>query len=128
MKITAIDHLVLTVSCINTSCEFYQRVLGMRIIEFEGTRKALSFDRYKINLHENGKEIEPHARRPTAGSADLCLITDSTAPQIKNHLSSQNIAIEQGPVSRTGANGSIISFYLRDPDGNLIEISTYANS
>ena len=125
MKVNAIDHLVLTVSSVTSTCEFYERVLGMRAIDFAGNRKALSFGRYKINLHELGKEFEPKAKWPTAGSADLCLITESAADEIKSHLESQNIPIELGPVSRTGANGPILSFYLRDPDDNLIEISTY---
>ena len=125
MKIAKIDHLVLTVTYIEATCSFYERTLGMKSIEFEGNRKALIFNQCKINLHQLGNEFEPKAGRPTAGSADLCLITDSTAAEIKAHLLSQNVEIEQGPVPRTGANGSITSFYFHDPDENLIEISTY---
>ena len=127
MKIKAIDHLVLTVKCISSTCAFYERILGMKTVDFANNRKALSFGRYKINLHELGKEFEPKAKRPTAGSADLCLITDSSADKIQAHLLSHKIDIEQGPVARTGANGPITSIYFRDPDENLIEVSTYAN-
>ena len=125
MNITKFDHLVLTVACIETTCRFYERVLGMQTDTFADNRKALKFAQFKFNLHEVGHEIEPKAKRPTAGSADLCLITESTADDICNHLNRENIEIEQGPVQRTGANGSIISFYFRDPDENLIEVSTY---
>lgn len=125
MQITKIDHLVLTVTCIETTCRFYERTLGMKAIQFADSRRALTFSHYKINLHQIGNEFEPKAGRPTAGSADLCLITDSTAAEIQAHLVSQNVEIEQGPAPRTGANGPITSFYFRDPDENLIEVSTY---
>ena len=127
MKISKIDHLVLTVASTSTTCAFYERVLGMQAIEFADNRKALTFGRYKLNLHEVGKEFEPKAKRPVAGSADLCLITDSRSEDILCHLNSENINIEEGPVQRTGANGAITSFYIRDPDENLIEIATYAD-
>ena len=125
MKISKIDHLVLTVASISATCDFYERILGMTTIEFADNRKALTFGRYKFNLHQLNNEFEPKAKLPTAGSADLCLITDSTQQEIRAHFNSENIEIEEGPVQRTGANGPITSFYIRDPDENLIEIATY---
>lgn len=125
MKISKIDHLVLTVASISVTCDFYERILGMTAIEFADNRKALSFGRYKFNLHQHNNEFEPKAKLPTPGSADLCLITDSSEQEILSHLNAENIDIKQGPVQRTGANGSITSFYIRDPDENLIEIATY---
>ncbi len=125
MKVSRIDHLVLTVTCIETTCRFYERSLGMETIEFGDNRKALRFGCYKFNLHQLGHEYEPKAALPTPGSADLCLIADSAAGEIEAHMKSQKIVIERGPVTRTGANGPITSFYIRDPDKNLIEISTY---
>ena len=41
------------------------------------------------------------------------------------HLAANGVVIEEGPVTRTGATGTIESIYIRDPDGNLIEISVY---
>ncbi|MEK5640757.1 VOC family protein [Paenibacillus sp. FSL R5-0378] len=120
-----LDHLVLTVSNIDQTCEFYSRVLGMRTVTFGEGRKALHFGQQKINLHEAGKEFEPKAKTPMPGTADLCFITDDPIPDVIRHLEYCNVMIEEGPVLRTGALGSITSVYLRDPDGNLIEISKY---
>jgi catechol 2,3-dioxygenase-like lactoylglutathione lyase family enzyme len=123
MKIDSLDHLVLTVQDIDTTCDFYTRVLGMQVSLFAGGRKALAFGQQKINLHQQGKEFEPKAQYPTPGSADLCFLTRIPLEEVIAHLQAQHIEIEQGPIQRTGAEGPILSVYLRDPDGNLLEIA-----
>lgn len=123
MQIHRIDHLVLTVRDIDATCRFYETALGMRRIEFAGGRQALSFGPHKINLHQQGKEFEPKAVHPMPGSADLCLLTDTPLPEVIAHLQRCEVPIIEGPVQRTGAEGPILSVYLRDPDGNLLEIS-----
>jgi catechol 2,3-dioxygenase-like lactoylglutathione lyase family enzyme len=125
MKISKLDHLVLTVKNIDKTSEFYNQVLGMEVITFGEGRKALHFGEQKINLHEVGKEFEPKAKTPMSGTADLCFITDVPMLDVIDHLDSYGAHIEEGPVKRTGALGSITSIYTRDPDGNLIEISNY---
>lgn len=125
MKIDGIDHIVLTVRDIQVTCEFYSRALGMRVVTFGQGRIALQFGRQKINLHESGKEFEPKALTPTPGAGDLCFVTDLPLEEVVAHIRSCGIDILEGPVRRTGALGPIESIYLRDPDGNLIEISNY---
>lgn len=123
MHVTSLDHLVLTVASIEASCDFFSRVLGMTVETFGEGRKALKFGNQKINLHEAGKEFEPRAARPAPGSGDLCFLTNIPMETVLAHLASQNVAVEDGPIERTGATGPINSVYIRDPDGNLIEIS-----
>ena len=125
MKISHLDHLVLTVADIETTCQFYQSALNFEVITFGENRKALRFGTQKINLHQVGKEFEPKALHPTAGSADLCFIAETPIDEVMAHLHVQNISIVEGPIQRTGATGKILSVYLRDPDQNLIEISTF---
>lgn len=125
MKVDRLDHLVLTVSNIAATCEFYSKMLGMEIITFGENRKALTFGSQKINLHEAGHEVEPKAHRPTPGSADLCFITPVLLKEVVDHLARCGAKIIEGPVRRTGARGPIESVYLRDPDSNLIEIANY---
>jgi catechol 2,3-dioxygenase-like lactoylglutathione lyase family enzyme len=125
MNLDRLDHWVLTVRDIETTCEFYSRVLGMQVIRFGENRWALQFGQQKLNLHQAGKELEPKARVPTPGSADLCLITQTPLEQVMAHLQAQGVAIEAGIVPRTGAMGAIASLYIRDPDGNLLELSNY---
>lgn len=123
IQIEQLDHLVLTVKDIEATIAFYTEVLGMQVVTFGAGRKALTFGTQKINLHELGKEFEPKAKSPTAGSADLCFITSTALDQVQQHLRALHIVIEEGVVPRTGALGAILSVYIRDPDGNLIELS-----
>ncbi len=123
--IDRLDHLVLTVASIDASIAFYVEVLGMAEISFGDGRKALSFGRQKINLHEVGRDMKLVALRPTAGSGDLCLIAAGPLADMQAHVESRGVAIEVGPVVRSGATGPIRSIYFRDPDGNLVEVSTY---
>jgi catechol 2,3-dioxygenase-like lactoylglutathione lyase family enzyme len=125
VRIERLDHLVLTVASIDSSCAFYQRVLGMTIVGFGQGRTALSFGNQKINLHQAGREFVPHAHRPVPGSADLCFITAMPLHAAMAHVREQGVEIIEGPVDRTGATGPLRSFYFRDPDSNLIEISNY---
>ncbi len=125
MKIAALDHLVLTVASIEATCDFYSRCLGMEVIEFAEGRKAIAFGSQKINLHEVGREFLPKALKPTAGSGDLCLVAETPLMEIIPFLEGCRVEIEEGPVERTGATGSICSIYFRDPDGNLIEVCNY---
>jgi catechol 2,3-dioxygenase-like lactoylglutathione lyase family enzyme len=125
VHIDRLDHLVLTVASIEAAAEFYAQVLGMGVVTFGAGRTALTFGTSKINLHEAGKEFEPKARRPTPGSADICLIVEDGIAEVMAQLAAAGVDIEEGPVPRTGATGPITSCYLRDPDGNLIELSNY---
>ena len=125
MNIKHIDHLVLTVKNIEKTVQFYESVLGMKKEIFGDGRVALTFGNHKINLHQVGNEFEPKAKHPTPGSADLCFITDIDLNIAMNSVKDKGIQIIEGPVKRTGANGIILSFYFRDPDSNLIEISNY---
>jgi len=123
MQIERIDHLVMTVADIETTCAFYTRVMGVQVVTFGEGRKALAFGQQKINLHERGKEFEPKALVPTPGSADLCFIASTSINEVIRHLTEEHIEIILGPVKRTGATDQLKSVYFRDPDGNLIEVS-----
>lgn len=123
IRIDHLDHVVLTVASIEETCAFYGDVLGMRTETFAGGRKALHFGGQKINLHEKGREFEPRARVARPGAADLCLIAETPLDAVIEHLAACGVPVEEGPVAKSGAVTPLISVYIRDPDGNLIEIS-----
>ena len=133
ISVTAIDHLVLNVSDVDRSAKWYATILGMRIQTFDPgngkpSRTMLTFGRNKINLRPIGmsKIAWFTADHETAGSEDLCFLTETSPDDVVAHLKAHDVAIEEGPCERQGARGTLRSVYCRDPDGSLIEISSYA--
>lgn len=126
-----LDHLVLTCKDVTITASWYQRVLGMEVGEFgPHDRTALKFGGQKINLRPveaTQSEWWTGAAGGIPGTADLCFIVTVDGEQILAHLQNCGVVVEQGPVAKDGALGPITSVYCRDPDGNLIEISTYGS-
>jgi len=124
--IKSIDHVVLTTGDLQKCLDFYTRVLGMRIEHYGKGRIALAFGNHKFNVHPPGFDAGIKARTPTPGSLDLCFLADRPLDEVIEHIKAHKVTIEEGPSVRTGARFPIRSVYIRDPDGNLIEISEKA--
>jgi catechol 2,3-dioxygenase-like lactoylglutathione lyase family enzyme len=132
VEVHALDHLVINVADVARSAEWYRKVLGMEIKVFDpgrgGTpRTSLMFGNQKINVRpRDADKVEWFtADHETAGSDDLCFLTSAAPDEVVAHLKSCGVAIEEGPVGKQGARGKLRSVYCRDPDGSLIEISSY---
>ena len=121
-----LDHIVLTTAHTEQCIDFYTRVLGMKFERFGEGRMALKFGGQKINLHEKGKEFEPRAALAAPGTLDICFIASLPLEEVIARLAACNVPIIEGPVMKTGAQGPVRSVYVRDPDGNLVEISERA--
>jgi catechol 2,3-dioxygenase-like lactoylglutathione lyase family enzyme len=132
VRANALDHLVINVSDVARSAEWYRDILGMEIKVFDPgpgkmPRTSLIFGAQKINVRpRDADKVEWFtADHQTAGSDDLCFLTASTPQEVVAHLAAHGVSIEEGPVKKQGARGALISIYCRDPDGSLIEISSY---
>jgi catechol 2,3-dioxygenase-like lactoylglutathione lyase family enzyme len=133
IDIQALDHVVVNVTDVERAADWYARVLGMKRQDFgehgsTSQRVSMTFGRQKINLRPlSADKIEWFtADHEQAGSDDLCFLTVATPQQVVDHLKACGVAIEEGPVKRQGAVGTLDSVYCRDPDGSLIEIASYA--
>ncbi len=132
-EVFAVDHIVFNVADVNASARWYEQVLGMRREEMASLsggppRISLRFGSQKINLRPIGASQEDWftARSAAKGSADLCFLVGVDPQTVVRHLKDCAIAIEKGPIIKRGALSDIRSVYCRDPDGSLIEISSYA--
>ena len=132
VKVNALDHLVINVSDVARSAEWYRNILGMEVRVFDPgqgkpPRTTLVFGNQKINVRpRDADKVEWFtADHQTAGSEDLCFLTSAAPDEVVAHLTAHGVAIEEGPVPKQGARGTLRSVYCRDPDGSLIEISSY---
>ena len=132
VKVSAIDHIVINVGDVARSAEWYRTTLGMEVRVFDpgagkSPRNTLVFGKQKINVRPLGADkVEWFtADHEAAGSDDLCFLTSSAPDEVVAHLNACGVAIEEGPVKKQGARGTLRSVYCRDPDGSLIEISSY---
>lgn len=132
-----LDHLAIRVRDIEQTVAFYERVLGAEVLNLEAYRAgrhphaALRWGKQRINLHPDHAGPRPPgyiaATNPTAGGADLCFVWPGPIAQAAAHLAAQGVEVEVGPGARPGAQGTGISLYFRDPDGNLLEFMSYTD-
>ncbi len=134
VKVDALDHLVINVTDVARTADWYHRILGMEVKVFDpgggkAPRTSLQFGQQKINVRpRDADKVEWFtADHQTAGSEDLCFLTSATPDEVVAHLEANGVAIAEGPVAKQGARGTLRSVYCRDPDGSLIEISSYAD-
>ena len=122
MKLSGLDHIVLCVADVERTLAFYERVLGMQPREERPGKWSLHFGANKISL-QDARTVPDIARNTTPGSGNFCVLTDEPVQRVADVLRGLGIAIVDGPAERDGATGRILSVYLRDPDGNLVEVS-----
>jgi catechol 2,3-dioxygenase-like lactoylglutathione lyase family enzyme len=130
--VNALDHIVINVADVARTADWYRKILGMEVKVFDPgpgktPRTSLVFGNQKINVRSHGTDkVEWFtADHVAAGSDDLCFLTSSPPDEVVAHLKANGVAIEEGPVAKQGARGTLRSVYCRDPDGSLIEISSY---
>lgn len=130
LSVDRFDHIVINCASVDVTATWYATVLGMHVETFgPHARTALCFGNQKINLRPLGAlDTDPDwttARTEAAGAQDLCFVTSATQQQVRDHLLGNGVDVVNGPVTKVGALGAMISHYCRDPDGNLIEIAVY---
>jgi catechol 2,3-dioxygenase-like lactoylglutathione lyase family enzyme len=122
-----LDHVVIAVSDWQRSNAFYREVCGAELVDFGGGRCAYRLGDQRLNVHGPGSEPYPVARDPVRpGNSDLCFVWPGTIDGAVEHLERHGVAVELGPVERSGGRGAGMSVYFRDPDGSLLEFIAYA--
>jgi catechol 2,3-dioxygenase-like lactoylglutathione lyase family enzyme len=123
VRAASLDHLVLCVAEVPVTIAFYERVLGMEAREERPGKWSLHFGPNKISL-QDAVASPTIAADTIPGTGNFCVLTSATVDEILDHLAREGVEIEDGPGERAGATGTVVSVYFRDPDGNLVEVST----
>lgn len=126
MRVSAIDHLVMTCSDVDRTVHWYSRVLGLDVITYGPGRRALRVGDQKINLRPAASHDWVTGATSSPGDQDLCFLTELAPRQVLQRLDELGVEVTEGPVVRSGARGPLTSVYCLDPDGSLVEIASYA--
>jgi catechol 2,3-dioxygenase-like lactoylglutathione lyase family enzyme len=131
MPVEGFDHVAITVADVDATIAWYERVLGAEALHLDLWRAGsmpialLQLGASRLSVHPAAAPASPHARQPTAGSADLCFRYDGPVAEILGQLEACGVDVVEGPVPRPASNGERgASVYFRDPDGNLLELLT----
>jgi catechol 2,3-dioxygenase-like lactoylglutathione lyase family enzyme len=123
-----LDHVVLLVDDMASTTAFYTDVIGCRVdndLPQYGMRQ-LRAGAHLIDLVDISSEQGAWARPEVAGGRNVDHVALALGPadpeQVRSHLAAHHVEIiEEG--DRTGAEGDTLSFYIRDPAGNQVELS-----
>ncbi len=121
MDILGFDHIVISATDVDATIKFYQSVLGMEAKEERPNKWALHFGTSKISI-QDASSLPDIARQTAPGTANFCVYTDTAMENVVAKLNLYHTDIVAGPGERFGANGTILSVYFNDPDGNLVEV------
>ena len=131
MPIAGYDHVAITVADVDATIAWYERVLGGELQYADRWRAGelpvaiVRLGGCRLSVHPASAPASPHAAAPTPGSADLCFRYDGSVQAILDGFAAAGVEVVEGPVPRPAADGALgTSVYVRDPDGNLIELLT----
>ncbi|MFI1091984.1 VOC family protein [Streptomyces sp. NPDC020917] len=122
MHVTAFDHLVLNVTDVERSLDFYGGRLGLAAERVDEWR-AGSAPFPSVRVTEGTVIDLVHGPRGESNVDHLCLVVEPLDWQ--DVLDSGEFTVLEGPVRRWGARGWATSVYVRDPDGNTVELRWY---
>ncbi|MBA0050468.1 VOC family virulence protein [Streptomyces sp. AJS327] len=122
MRVTDFDHLVLTTGDVERSLDFYCGRLGMEPVRVDEWRAGkVPFPSVRVS---GTTIIDVLAGERGESNVDhFCLVVEPL--EWRQVVDSGDFTVLEGPVERFGARGTAYSVYVRDPDGNTVELRWY---
>ncbi len=127
-RVRGFDHVAVPMQNTEKMLAFY-RALGLQLSETP-TAVSVYVGDQMINFHRPSRWQNPAdtlrapAARPPCG--DFCVVWEGPEASLTAALNRAGAKVELGPVERAGGRGTTgTSYYVRDPDGNLLEFMIY---
>lgn len=122
MRVHELDHIVLNSSDVERSLGFYAGLLGLAGVRLDEWRAGgAPFPSVRVN---DGTIIDiVDSPRSGENMDHLCLVVDRA--DVDAVAADPRFDVVDGPVRRYGARGDGWSVYVRDPDGNVVELRSY---
>lgn len=122
LRVTALDHIVLVVGDVERSVAWYRDRLGLEVLRFDEWQAGrVPFPSVRV---DEGTIIDILAGPRAGTNVDhLCLVVEPT--DLAAVAAAGDVDVVEGPVTRWGARGDGTSLYVRDPDGNMVELRHY---
>lgn len=122
VRVTGIDHVVLDVADTERSLAFYVGELGLEPVRVDEWRRGEVF--FASVRVDPTTIIDLLETPPTGRNVDhICLVVEEQDLQVL--ADSGRFEVVDGPDRRFGAQGDGTSLYVRDPDGNVVELRHY---
>jgi catechol 2,3-dioxygenase-like lactoylglutathione lyase family enzyme len=122
LRVVALDHVVLNVADVERSLAFYCGELGLAPERVEEWRRGeVGFPSARVDAHTI---IDLLAAPRSGENCDhVCLVVDPV--DLEALKGSGRFDVVDGPATRSGARGDGTSLYVKDPDGNTVELRHY---
>ena len=123
VQVRGLDHVVFLVSDVEASIEWYRSLLGVEVERLEEWRRG---EAPFVSLRIDATTIidlfaSPEA--PGTGINHVAIVIDGDLDEIAGR---PGLDVEGPPADLWGAQGYGRGVYVRDPDGNLVELRVYA--
>jgi catechol 2,3-dioxygenase-like lactoylglutathione lyase family enzyme len=127
VKVAALDHIVLRCADIENSLAWYCDLLGLPAERVDEWRAGeVFFPSARVDAHTIIDLFPADSSEHGENLDHFCLVIEPT--DLHALAATGQLEVLSGPDARWGARGNGTSLYVRDPDGNTVELRHYGDA
>ena len=131
VRVVGVDHVVFRVADVERSIAFYVDTLGLAPVRVDEWRPARCCSRRCASTRTTIIDLFPRelagddggGRPPSPNVDHVCLVVEPC--DLQAVADSGTFDVVGGPAELFGARGQGVGLYVRDPDGNVVELRHY---